>query len=149
MPRRKQKHTLTTADAEYTRFLKSVEPITISLIESRFRIDRDQYFREGPKNLSVDWRCVPSNVHDDCFDANAMLIVKLGSTARQSKPTVEISANFEMHFHVDKPLNRAFVDRFADSEVRIVMWPYFREYVSNVSGRMHIPPLLLPFATRA
>jgi hypothetical protein len=30
------------------------------------------------------------------------------------------------HIHVPKPLNRAFLERFTDSEVRILLWPYFR-----------------------
>ncbi len=148
MTKRKQKPTPITADSDYTLFLKTIEPIIISLVDSRFRVDREQYFNEESKRLSIAWRCVPSKVKHDCFDAYATLIVKLGSTKARSKPSVEINATFEMHFHGAKPINRAFVDRFADSEVRIVIWPYFREYVSNISARMHIPPIVLPFGTR-
>ncbi len=148
MPQRKQKPTPITADNEYTRFLKSIEPVIISLVESRFRADRDQYFNEESKRLSIAWRCIPFKVKDDCFDAHATLVVKLGSAKARSKPSVEINATFEMHFHGAKPINRAFVDRFADSEVRLVIWPYFREYVSSVSGRMYIPPIILPLGTR-
>lgn len=148
MPKRKQKRTHITADSDYTFFLKSIEPIIISLVGSRFRVDREEYFNEESKRLSIAWRCVPSKIGHDCFDAHATLIVKLGSTKARSKPSVEIDATFEMHFHGAKPINRAFVERFADSEVRIVIWPYFREFVSSVSGRMHIPPIVLPFGTR-
>lgn len=148
MPQRKQKLTPTTADSDYTLFLKSVEPIIISLVESSFRVDREQYFNEESKRLSIAWQCVPSKVKHNCFDAHATLVVKLGSPKPKSKPSVEITAVFEMHFHGAKPINRAFVDRFADSEVRLVIWPYFREYVSSVSGRMHVPPIVLPFGTR-
>ena len=149
MPQRKQKRTTITADGDYTQFLKAIEPFTIALVESRFRVNRDQYFNERSNKLSVAWRCVPVEVGDDYFEADAKLIVRLGSSAaRKSKPVMEIIAIFRMHIHAPKPINRVFVDRFADSEVRILIWPYFREYVSSVSGRMHIPPLVLPFGTR-
>ena len=149
MPRKRQKRTHITAEAGYTQFLKSIEPIIISLADSRFQVNREEYFKEGQKSLAVAWRCAPSNVRRDCFDARAKLIVKLGSADGKSKASVEVHATFEMHFHATAPVNPAFVDRFADSDVRIVIWPYFREYVANVSGRMHIPPIVLPFGTRA
>jgi len=147
MPRKKQKRTPITADSDYTQFLKSIDPITIALAGSRLSVDRDRYFDEGPKRLSVAWSCVPVTVKKDYFEAEAKVIVKLGSEG-EAKPSVQIEATFQMHIHAGRPIVRAFVDRFADSEVRILIWPYFREYVSNVTGRMYIPPVILPMATR-
>jgi len=149
MPQKKRKHAVITAESDYTQFLKSIEPITISLINSRFRVDRDQYFTEKQKKLSINWSCVPKETGDDYFEANAEVVVRLGSLiGGKFKPSVEINATFEMHLHASKPIDPALVKRFADGEVKIMIWPYFREYVSSVSGRMHIPPLLLPFGTR-
>jgi len=147
MPRKKQKRALITADSDYTQFLKSIDPIIIALVDSRFRVDRDQYFDKGSKKLSVAWSCVPVVVKSDYFEADANVVLKLGSEGK-ARPCVEIRATFQMHIHAAKPIVRAFVDRFTDSEVRILIWPYFREYISSVTGRMHIPPIILPMATR-
>ena len=148
MPRRKQKHIPNTADSDYTEFLKSLEPITIALAESRLRVDHDRYFSERSMKLSVAWHCEPIDVQDDYFEADANLILRLGPSAAKSKPTVEIDVTFRMHINAPKPINRALVDRFTDSDVRILIWPYFREYVSNATGRMHIPPIMLPLGVR-
>ena len=147
MPQEKKKRALTTAEADYTQFLKSIEPITIALIKSRFRVDRDQYFTERPRRLSIAWHCTPVDVGSSHFEANAEIFVKLGSSSK-SKPSVEVEATFQMHIHAAKPIDRRFVDRFAESDVGILIWPFFREYVSSVSGRMHIPPIILPVVIR-
>jgi len=148
MSPKKQKHTQIKADAGYTQFLKSIEPITIFLLESRFRVDRDRLFKERSGKVSVAWKCVPVEVGGDYFEADASLKVKAGRATGKSKPYVEIDATFRLHLHAPKPIIRAFIDRFTDSEVRILIWPYFREYVTNITGRMSIPPVVLPLGAR-
>jgi preprotein translocase subunit SecB len=148
MPKRKTKRTPTrTAIAEdgYTGFLRSVELFGIAVIDSEFQVDRDKYFEEEDKSLSVLWKCQPTEVGDDYFEADARLSVKLRA-GKEANPLLKLDATFRLHMHAPKPLNREFIDRFADSEVKIIIWPYFREYVTSVCGRMHIPQITLPFA---
>ena len=146
MPQRKQKLTL-TADANYTRFLESIVPFGIAVVDSRFRLDRDQYFEAESKRLSAAWKCTPIEVGEEYFEADAELSVNLTAPKRK-KPLVEIRATFRMHIHAAKPINEEYVDRFANAEVRILVWPYFREYVTSVCGRMHIPPIVLPLSVK-
>ena len=84
MPQRKQSHTL-AADAHYTRFLKSMVPFGIAVVESRFRLDRDKYFETESKRLSAAWKCDAVEVGDEYFEADAELSVKL--TAPKQKKT--------------------------------------------------------------
>jgi len=54
---------------------------------------------------------------------------------------------------VDSPLllksKEKFTDEFFDvyKEVSLKLntWPYFREFVNNITSRMNIPPLTIPF----
>ena len=146
MPRKKQNHTL-AVDSNYARFLESMVPFGIAVVESKFRLDRDKYFETESKRLSAAWKCTPVEVGDEYFEADAELSVKL-TAPKQKKPLVEIMATFRMHIHAAKPINQEYVNRFTNSEVRILVWPYFREYVTGVCGRMHIPPIVLPVSIK-
>ena len=148
MPLKRQKHTAITVDGGYTQFLKTIEPVTIALVNGHFRADRDRYFEERRKELSVAWRCIPVEIGDDYFEADATIKIILKTASKKSKPAIEIIATYRLHIHAPKPISKEFIARFVDSEVRLLFWPYFREYASSVSGRMHIPPIMLPMATR-
>jgi preprotein translocase subunit SecB len=78
------------------------------------------------------------------FDVRAKLEVTV--TGRKTKAhLVEIVASFDVHFHSEE-LPKQLVERFCNSEARLIVWPYFREYVSDVSSRMYIPPVILPLS---
>jgi preprotein translocase subunit SecB len=146
MPSKKQSHTL-ALNADYTRFLKSIEPLGIAIVGSEFRVDRSRVFGNKTKHVSIAWGCKPIKIAEDYFEADAELTVKI-SERTAAKPVAEIRATFRMHLHAMKPINKDFVERFTDSEVRILVWPYFREYVTNVCGRMQIPPISLPLGMK-
>jgi hypothetical protein len=59
---------------------------------------------------------------------------------------VSIAATYDLHFHA-KVKPKPLVDKFCNSDLRLIVWPYFREYVTDVSARMYIPPVILPLAT--
>lgn len=146
MPQKKQKRAH-IADADYAQFLKSIEPVGIVVIASQFRVDRDRCFQQKPAYLSVSWGCEPREVGGSYFEADAELTVKL-SVQKASEALAEIRVTFRMHIHTAKNPRKSCVDRFLGSEVRILVWPYFREYVTNVCGRMGIPLIVLPVGTK-
>lgn len=127
----------------YTDFVRSLELVIIALTGSTFRIKRDEYFK-GSHDLVVEAGFKPKKVAENHFDLQAELKVKLVS--KKSTALLELTATYELHFHGEPPLDAKLVRRFAESDARLVVWPYFREYVSDVSARMYVPPILLPLS---
>ena len=128
----------------YTDFVQSLELIIIALTSSSARIKRDEYFEAKERDLSVAVTLKPKRMSRDHFDLQAEATVKL--TRKRSDCLFDLSATYELHFHGKPPIDAKLVRRFANSDAHFILWPYLREYVSDVSARMYIPPILLPVA---
>jgi preprotein translocase subunit SecB len=132
---------LAKADS-YTEFVRSLELIVIALTASTARIRRYEYFQARGRELSAAVSLTPKRVSKDYFDLEARARVR--STSKSSGSLFSFSATYELHFHAKPPIDAKLVRRFADSDAHFILWPYLREHVSDVSGRMYIPPILLP-----
>lgn len=130
---------------DYEAFLASLEVYMIALTRSSFRIQRDEYF-EGSEDNSISFKLSskPISVAEKHCDIRSTLILQV-TNGKSKKVIIRFAATFELHFHFSLP-NEEFIKRFCESEIRLVVWPYFREYVSDVTARMYIPPLILPLS---
>jgi preprotein translocase subunit SecB len=132
---------------DYQAFISSLELYMIGLAESSCEINRKDYWaKEEGKNVSFKLTSKPNSVDQKHFDARSTIALTM--TGEKSKATVvKINAAFDLHFHA-KPINKGLVDKFCESDIRLIVWPYFREYVTSTISRMHIPPILLPLSSK-
>jgi preprotein translocase subunit SecB len=142
MPTDKQRHVETD---RYADFVRSLDLIIIALTSSNARIKRGEYFAAKEPDLTVDVALKPRRLARDHFDLHAEARVKLAR--KRSGALFDLSVTYELHFHGKAPIDPKLVRRFADWDAHIILWPYLREYVSDVSARMYIPPILLPVPT--
>jgi len=58
----------------------------------------------------------------------------------------KIKSIFKIIYNVENPseINDEFFEIFTHFTLEMLMWPYFRELVQNITSRMAIPPLTLP-----
>jgi len=128
----------------YEDFLRSLQLNVISLKEASCRIDRIAYWKHKGRQLSYKMTAEVGEIDDGFFDVQAKLDVTM-SSSKPEEQIIRISATFDLHFHAEA-IPKSLVDKFCKSEVRLIVWPYFREYVSDVSSRMYIPPVILPLS---
>lgn len=135
----------------YEKFLREIEPVTLGLISSRSGIDRTQYFQiiedEKKAFLEITAAYKIGKVAKDYFDASGKFRLAIRKEGAK-KAVLNIECEFEGHFHASI-VKREFAKRFADSELRLVLWPYFRQFVSDITARMSIPPLVVPLSTKS
>jgi Preprotein translocase subunit SecB len=134
--------------ADYTEFLKSLDLSGIALAESKVTGDRTKYLDVPDHEISMGWRCKPFAVGKSRFDVRADLTVAV-SKPKSDIHFFDLTASYVLHIHAGVAFPYEHVERFCSSEVRLIIWPYFREYVASVCSRMHIPPVILPLANRA
>jgi preprotein translocase subunit SecB len=132
---------LAKADS-YTEFVRSLDLIIIALTSSSARIKRAEFFEAKGHDLSIAVKLEPKRLSRDYFDLEAQARLRL--TSKRSDSLINLSATYELHFHAKPPIDAKHVHRFADSDAHFILWPYLREYVSDVSARMYIPPIMLP-----
>lgn len=129
---------------DYNAFLRSLQLHVISLKEASCDIDREAYWEHKERNLAYKMQAATIHVEGDYFDVQAKLEVTM--TGGKSKVhQIRISTIFYLHFHADT-IPKMLLDKFCNSDLRLIVWPYFREYVSDVSSRMYIPPVILPLS---
>jgi hypothetical protein len=76
----------------------------------------------------------------------ASLDLQVKASEGENQPLVRIRAKFELRYRVpsDYPLMRMELAAFARVNGIYNAWPYFREIVQNITGRMGLPSLILP-----
>ena len=137
------------AAADYKAFISSLQLYTIGLAESSCEINRDGYWEDGEEQ-SISYKLISKPLKSDHekghFDVRSRLEVAI-SRGKSKPPVLRVSAAFDLHFHANS-LTKDFVEKFCESEIRLIVWPYFREYVTNITARMHIPPVILPLSNK-
>ena len=66
---------------------------------------------------------------------------------KTDKAALKIDAQYAAHFQGKKPIDRVLAERFVKSELKLVMWPFFRQFVFDTTGRMAIRPITVPLST--
>ena len=148
MTRKNRKSKTTNNLAEYPDFIKSLNLSLIALTSTNAKVDRDAYLSEENHAISIGWRSrAVATPGRDYFNVTADLMVK-ASKPKSPESFLELKASYALHVHCMKDVPREYITRFCNVEVRLMIWPYFREFVTGMCGRMHIPPVFLPLATR-
>jgi preprotein translocase subunit SecB len=138
-----KKRTKPTVD-RYARFLRSLDLVSIALVESRFRIEREA-FLDAEEDLFVKVSGHSHKISKKFFEVRSELAVRTERKGKPKRPgSFQMMAVFELHIHAEASFDRNEVKRFATEDLRLLMWPYFREYLANACGRMHVPPIILP-----
>lgn len=61
---------------------------------------------------------------------------------------LKISTTFCLVYITDSPFKKEFFEIFKNRSLPLNSWPYFREFVQNMTQRMNIPPITLPWVKR-
>ena len=63
------------------------------------------------------------------------------------KPLLMLECSFSAMFQHSQPVDSATAERFANTEAKLIFWPYLRHFVADTTYRMAITPVLLPLIT--
>jgi preprotein translocase subunit SecB len=88
----------------------------------------------------------PTEIGDGYFEAEAQYGVTMAEGERLA---LKIECTFEVHMHAPAPVQPEMAKRFAESDLRFVLLPYARYFITDMTSQMQIPPLVLPLATVA
>jgi preprotein translocase subunit SecB len=140
----------TKKGSNYESFLRSVKLYSLGLEELSAKLDRERYWKYFSENngltreIGATYKAI--NIDDDHFDVIADFQLRVTSEKEKNKVILEISCTYSVHFHASSDCNADTAQRFANSEAKIIVWPYLRSIVSDTTGRMYIPPLTIPLA---
>ena len=151
---RKKQNTNTELDNGYENFLKdmSLAGFRLISISSRFDSKADMKIRLSKKRLPV--RTIVTahyeleKITDDFFDSTAKFKLTVESANNKKLTPITIECSFLGHFHFEKPIKKELAERFTDNDFRLVVWPYLRQLVQDLTGKMGVQPLLIPLSVQ-
>lgn len=136
-------------DEQYVAFLKIVHLSGLGIDESACKLDRSnlaEAFSDGSRApAEVTGKHEISSLEPKGFVVLGHYNVSVKDSG--GSEVVSISCTYSALFLTDRKAKASFVERFAQNEVRLVFWPYFRQFVSDATFRMSINPLLLPLTS--
>lgn len=135
-----------------SQFLKTVVPVRIGLLNASTELQPTIYWSEARQERgerAVSARYSSGGVSGTCFDVlgNFEFAIRLQEETGVSF-ALRIVCTFLGHFHrnVDEEPETSDVETFAREDAWVMFWPYFRQFVSDTTARMSIPPETLPLA---
>ena len=136
--------------SRYETFLRSVQLVAMGLARSSSRLDRAEYVRlqreaeGGNLKFKTDYRL--EEVGPQYFEVRGVFAL-LVEDPKTRKSALEIEVEYAAHLHAHPPIDRKLVEQFTRSDLRLILWPFFREYVFDVTGKMAIRPITVPIST--
>ena len=127
---------------DYRAILESLELDTLFLVESTTKL-KEEYLSD---TLSLDI------TEKFTFEQNSNLLTvfynyKLSAKAEeQDEAALILAAKYTVKYSLTKEVKvtQDFMKIFCDLTLGMLLWTYFREYVSNTVYRTGLPPLVLP-----
>src|SRR5271157_1684392 len=133
---------------DYVRFLKCIQLDDIYLAQTTATFDRER-FRSFPKELPIQGqsKCSKPVVSGTSFTVRATMEVFIGTpNAKDSLGRIEVT--YVLRFSVRaRAMNPEHVNQFTKSTIKIVVWPFFREFIHNMTARFGIPHVNVPIHT--
>ena len=136
-------------DSSYLSFLQGLGSVIIGLKRCSADLDRTRYYelmdkRKKDRKRVIDGDYRLDKVTETYFDVSATVSVAVRDRKDDSN-ALSIECTYEGHFHGEPPVQRGLAERFVKSQLRVVLWPYVRQFVSDTTARMSINPVFLPF----
>ncbi|MGM0642025.1 MAG: hypothetical protein ACQESN_11460 [Thermotogota bacterium] len=129
---------------DYRAYLEKIELDSISLSSCSVLSDKKKLGSQ--KGLSID---IGDSTRSDGENSDkACIFHEYDLTAYYTNKTeylVKIEAVYELVFTLEEKFPDEFWDIFYKVNLSVNTWPYFRELVQNMTQRLNIPPLTLPF----
>jgi len=132
---------------EYREFIKGVELLGIIVKESQARrlADKIDISRRVDLNTNerADFRQGDGNA---CF-VQHHYDLSMNYNGEHDK-LLEVRCTFELALRTARPMTKDYFEVFAQVNLPVNTWPYFREFVHSTISRMGLPPVVLPLVKR-
>ncbi|HEY7160251.1 MAG TPA: hypothetical protein VH815_03285 [Acidobacteriota bacterium] len=146
----KKSHTRTNKKVDYQNFLKHLSLVDLGLIESSSKFLPDDYMKLRSEKseratISIGAEYDLKEAKERYFEVVAKFKLNIVGTKTKTHP-VSIECSFLAHFHTKESVVKDLAERFTNIDFKIIAWPYFRQFIHDVTARMSIPPLLIPLS---
>lgn len=128
---------------EYRKMLKGFKLVSVSLASCDAKADtsiaEEAFSQAEPLPVDIDDRTATQRNDSKVIISHNYKV----STKYKRKKIFELNATFSVEFEATEGFSEEFYEIFKESSLRLMTWPYLREFVASMTGRMQLPPLHL------
>ena len=128
---------------KYSKTLSNLDFIEIYLESSSTDIKRQDILKHKGLKIEITDRASFEQTDNKLKVAHRYYIKARGP--EQKDVALRINVTFCLTFQTKETIEKDFIDIFRKINLPLNSWPYLREFVQNMTQRMNIPPLTLPF----
>jgi len=126
----------------YKELLRKVDLDQINLVECSAKLRRERFVKE--LTVIITDKAKIELVKDN--SANILHTYSLIATKGSKRDyALKINCTFVVILSSSEVLTEEFLTTYIEINLKMITWPYFREFVQSISSRMNIPSLTLPF----
>jgi len=142
----KKTHTQTD---EYVSFIKSIQLVALGMDKADMFVDRKSMMSGIASERKTT---VHLEGHHDIIkqgDQSFVVVYEFKTIIKYDDDIIysSITCTFSALFNLDAMVNDNLIKKFSENEVRLIFWPYYRQFVSDSTYRMAINPVVLPIST--
>jgi hypothetical protein len=138
-------------DSKYLAFLQGLQLIGLALKSTAATIKREEFFNAWQKEKSLtrkyDTAYTLMDHAKNFFDCEGTFVVTV--TDSKGSSLLSVQCVYEVHMHTKSEFSKERAQRFIDSELKLILAPYARQLVTDLTARMSVPPVILPLSTTA
>jgi len=126
---------------EYRDFISQIEITDIRIISAQVKIPDYSYF---PSSAEVKWRMTASyeKAEEQFNVSHRYNVTILDKETNEAK--AKISVTFFVEYSSKIPISDDFFEIFKVRNLPLNTWPYFREFIHNITTRVGWPPFIAP-----
>ncbi len=135
---------------DYKALLSKIELLDISQINSSSILIWEKVFLENNSDKTSKINITDSysfRTENDFYLATAKWELKT-NFEKEEDSFLEIKAVYNVILSKSSEVPKEFWSIYKKATLPLLVYPYFREFVQNISSRMNIPPLTLPLLFR-
>jgi preprotein translocase subunit SecB len=137
-----------TEASSVTNLEAQIELFAMGIHSCSCKLDRPKYMRMRNRDDDSEIRHVSATAkledHGDFYFDGSVMYELLVRDKKSGLEPLKLECTYEAHFHGPKSIPRDEANRFLQKYFKIISWPYFRQFVSDMTARMSIAPLILP-----
>src|SRR5579864_7683878 len=136
-------------DKGYLAFLQGLELVSLALKSCSANINSDDFFRawQKEKHLTRKYHAQYALTEQakKYFDCEGQIDVAVADSKDQQLLTVQCV--YLVHMHAKDDFSKVHAERFVQSELKLIVVPYARQLVTDLTARMSVPPIVIPLTT--
>ncbi len=137
----KQKKRSSSLVERYNNFISQIDIDELRLVSAQVNVLDYSYF---PSSADVRWRTKASYENEE---EQSCVSHRYNATIRDelnNEVKAKISVTFYIVYSTKIPMTDDLFEIFKERNLPVNTWPYFREFVHNITARLGWPPYIAP-----